>query len=546
MPRFVKNVAVWFMLLTAVMLPVDQAWATSPLQAFTNLMASSGTTMSYNTPGQFNSQARHAFSFGGLDIHIPDDSVQLVSIQPPSFSAGCGGISFQFGGFSFISGAQFSQFIQQAAQGALGYAVLLAIKTLCPQCEAVLSALQKLSAAAQKMATDSCHAGQLAASKIADSLFPGHANPQGAQQQCGVQTTDSGASDNFLNSLAGTACSAVGSMADYLNNLYSQMSPQQKAQSPIGNSTWKALQTLGFLNTEDMEFIMSITGTTIVTADSSSNNLSGQTTGGYKVNPLPSLMTAGQGLNLMMCGPFGATGGTVATADGSYSVPEPGWILNYCQNTIGTDNGQLKKVYICDDGGVTCLHPTPTDPSFLGNDSAVSNEGFLPLVYATLEHGVYEVSNNQPITNDVLALVNSTPFPLYQMMNIAAVYPDVANELMSNGSVIVSGMLARAMLTKVLQEQGSMLGVNTSENNNIEEQGIAKNAQQMRAILSQLDQANQAALNKIQKNMVVEEMLFSNIQQINRQIQTQVMSQGLAGNQAFAVGVFRGAAGALQ
>lgn len=550
MPRFVKKVAAWFMLLVAVLLPAEQAVAASPMQAFTNLMASSGATMSYNSPGQFDSQARHAYSLGGLAIHFPDDTVQFVSIQPPSFSAGCGGISFQFGGFSFISGAQFSQFIQQAAQSALGYAVLLAIKTLCPQCEAVLSALQKLSAAAQKMSTDACHAGQWAASKLANSLWPSHPDPMAAAQKCGDTAADTGVSDNFLNSLASTTCQAInGDLTANINSFFNQEPATEKATDPIGNSTWRALNGLGFLHTSDKELIMSLTGTVVVTASSSTNNIAQQQTGGYKSQPIAPTMKPDQAMTLMMCGTEGFSAGNAISADGKFSVPLPSWYTDFCFKSAG--DGQLPKsmLYCADANGPGDCLDVQSELSSVwaaaNSSSPISQVGFLAVVYATLEQGVAAVTNNQPIPNDVLALVNSTPFPLYQMMNIAAVYPDVAAQLMDNGSIIVAGMMARAMFTSILQEEGTVQGQAT-DNGSAGVPSSAKVVHQMQKLLDSLDQANQAALNKIQKNMVVEQMLYSNIQQINRQIQTQVMSQGLAGNQAFAVGVFRGASGAVQ
>ena len=120
----------------------------------------SGAMATFNDAGTYAAGGRKGFSGGSGVIKFPHKSIQLMSLTPPTFSAGCNGISWSLGGFSFIDGEELMAFIQSAGNGALGQIVLLASKVICAPCAGTIETVQGWSSFMANMATDSCTAGK--------------------------------------------------------------------------------------------------------------------------------------------------------------------------------------------------------------------------------------------------------------------------------------------------------------------------------------------------------------------------------------------------
>ena len=128
----------------------------------------------------------------------------IYSITPPSFSAGCSGISWTFGAIDIISGEELLQFIEGVAAALPGYALQLAIATLCPKCEETITYwLNKANQLALKD-WDSCRTAQALTHETIgtlDDVFEedcstfyaqrdGTSNKK-AQERCGLERTSS-------------------------------------------------------------------------------------------------------------------------------------------------------------------------------------------------------------------------------------------------------------------------------------------------------------------------------------------------------------------
>mgnify|MGYP005847825009 CR=1 FL=1 len=120
----------------------------------------SGAMTSFNAPTKYEGNGRIGASFGSGVVRFPHKSIQLISLTPPSFSAGCNGISWSLGGFSFIDGEELMSFIQSAGNGALGQVVLLATKVICPPCAGTINDVEAMSRWMSKFSADSCQAGK--------------------------------------------------------------------------------------------------------------------------------------------------------------------------------------------------------------------------------------------------------------------------------------------------------------------------------------------------------------------------------------------------
>ncbi|NLC22295.1 MAG: conjugal transfer protein TraH, partial [Halomonadaceae bacterium] len=77
-----------------------QAEANSSLRNEMNKMF--GTMSNATSPGVFETSRRGVISGGSIVARNKIMNTNIVSFQPPSFNAGCGGIDFFGGSFSFI------------------------------------------------------------------------------------------------------------------------------------------------------------------------------------------------------------------------------------------------------------------------------------------------------------------------------------------------------------------------------------------------------------------------------------------------------------
>ena len=84
----------------------------------------------FSEPGVYEGIRRGVVTGGGLNIHNRIVSANLLSIAPPDWRVGCGGIDFFGGSFSFINADQFVQLMRAIAANAAGYAFSIAIDTI--------------------------------------------------------------------------------------------------------------------------------------------------------------------------------------------------------------------------------------------------------------------------------------------------------------------------------------------------------------------------------------------------------------------------------
>jgi len=131
----------WRLLVTLLV-----AWAL-PQAAMADLNGEMNTmfgSMATATPPSLFATARRGVIAGGsLAVRNPIVNTNLVSITPPGFKAGCGGIDFFGGSFSFINAAQFQALLKAIAANAAGYAFELAMNYMCPGCMSTIETLAR-------------------------------------------------------------------------------------------------------------------------------------------------------------------------------------------------------------------------------------------------------------------------------------------------------------------------------------------------------------------------------------------------------------------
>jgi conjugative transfer pilus assembly protein TraH len=207
-------------------------------------------------PSAFSTARRGVLSGGGVDVRNRIVNERLVSFVPPSFEAGCGGIDFFAGSFSFINAAQFTALMRAVAMNAAGYAFQLALRSMCPECASVIETLQRKIQELSQFFANSC---QLAQGIVNDGA-----------RALGVQVNSEA---SLINTISG-----VGDVFQSFTNVTGQSpartavatSPARVEQRIQGNVVWRALRNqsaatwFAFGTDQLLEVMMNVSGTVII------------------------------------------------------------------------------------------------------------------------------------------------------------------------------------------------------------------------------------------------------------------------------------------
>lgn len=530
--------------------------------AFSSLLGGNGAAVNVTGPGRFESGARQTFTAGGLDMRVPRTNTSLFSVTPASYSGGCGGISAHFGGFSFISGDQIEKLFSAIAQGAPGFAISMAIKTLCPQCESVIQAMNRLAQEAAKMSIDSCAVSNRLAAELADGYFDKPGGDDARKNFCSTIETSSGASADWLSSMDSACSSAMKSMQTvnrYLDEMQKTKGDAagpsiaaEKVKTGSGNKTWEILKAI-FPGTDDASIknrlmLLNIVGTQIESSKGGycttySTDMAALASGSNGASLTQAAVEA-SGRKLLDSGKAVANSSTgsvpVYTCMPSLNEKEvmdmflcgtkaPNQdqgvsraVSAYCKNSFATpDAGRGGKiVWDCLDGYDQCLK---MGPRFLSDVNLVTSEGFVVQVNKLLRDAAERVRTDQPVYSgengqQVLSLIQSTPYPIYQVINSAAVYPAAANELLDTMSLLVAENMAYAYFDQFMRlsmtEQFSLNGTLLSRD---EVDRIQRALESFRAL-------NVENRKLIAQNYQVQEAIAANIRTINAAVQRQVLT----------------------
>jgi len=123
-----------------------------------SMFNSLGTLGNVSSPGAFRGQAMNLYTGGSLFMREPSKNYALVRAQLPSLKAGCGGIDLFGGSFSFINKAQFVALLQNIGANAVGYAFKLALQSISPDIDKLLTELQDQINKINTMNINSCEA----------------------------------------------------------------------------------------------------------------------------------------------------------------------------------------------------------------------------------------------------------------------------------------------------------------------------------------------------------------------------------------------------
>ena len=236
----------------------------------------------FTRPGVFESQRRGVISGGSYYEREPVVSTDILSMQLPSVRAGCGGIDFFGGSFSFINADQFVQLLRAVAANAKGYAFQIALEYASPSIANTINYLQSIIQKMNDAFGNSC--------RLAEGIVTDTANALGAdiRNRSSISGTISGLFTDIGSAF--TRSEGTDPISQQTN-----LPPAEKEKF-VGNVVWQQLKNhnvarllVSATNDEEDEYeqIMSITGTAVINDPTDS----GDGEQSNPVSPYPPLIT---------------------------------------------------------------------------------------------------------------------------------------------------------------------------------------------------------------------------------------------------------------
>jgi hypothetical protein len=223
------------------------------MQAMFNDLGALGNVTS---PGAFRGQAMNLYTGGGLMMRAPGRNYPLVNAQLPSLRAGCGGIDLFGGAFSFINKAQFVALLQNIGSNAIGYAFKLALQSISPDIDKLLTELQDQMNKINAMNINSCEAAQ----SLVNGLVGEYDNS--VQSGCANISQYLGSVTDRVDARLTCATNAPSVVKNAANSGDPNI---RNATFVKGNVIWLALnQVGGTISQQEKELIMSVIGSVIL------------------------------------------------------------------------------------------------------------------------------------------------------------------------------------------------------------------------------------------------------------------------------------------
>jgi conjugative transfer pilus assembly protein TraH len=401
-----------------------------------------GTLGNVTTPGAFRGQAMNLYTGGSLMMRSPGRNYPLVQAQLPSLRAGCGGIDLYGGAFSFINKQQFIALLQNIGSNAMGYAFKLALQSISPDIDKLLTELQDQINKINAMNINSCEAAQALVNGVVgeydNSIQSGCAN---ISQYLGSVSDRADARLACASNAPAVVTTAANSNDPNVRN----------ATFVKGNVTWLALnQVGGSISQQEKELIMSVIGTVILYPPADDGS------GATPRYAEPTIV----GLRDLLLG----------------------------RGASATDGNVDIEVYVCDEPA-ECLNPTRT---------TVSARPFTRLVAERLRRMSDNIATRSPQAPADIGFVNNTTEPVYKMLSVATAVPgsSTAETLIETYKDVIALDYAETFLNRAIRQALSALS-QALKRTGIEQQYIDAIRENAKEAQRQLLAEKQAAYAKV-------------------------------------------------
>ena len=357
-----------------------------------------GSLGNVTSPGAFRGQAMNLYTGGSLMMRAPGRNYPLVNAQLPSLKAGCGGIDIFGGAFSFINKEQFVALLRNIGSNAMGYAFKLALQSISPDIDKLLTELQDQINKINSMNINSCEAAQALVNGVVgeydQSIMSGCAN---ISQYLGTVTDRVDARFTCATNAPAVVKNAADSGDPNVRN----------ATFVKGNVIWMALnQVAGTISREEKELIMSVIGSVILYPPADDGS------GAAPRYLEPTIV----GLRDLLLG----------------------------RGASATEGNVDVEVYVCDEV-VECLNPTRTP---------VSVKPFTRLVTERLRRMSENIATRSGQTAADIGFINNTTEPVYKMLAVASAVPgsNTAETLIETYKDVIALDYAETFLSRAIRQ----------------------------------------------------------------------------------------------
>lgn len=224
-------------------------------KAFESLGMVSNTT----TAGGYQNQSGGYYTGGSVFARSSVNTAKVYALQMPRFRAGCGGIDFFKGGFSFINGDQFKNLIRSIPGNASGYAIQLAIDTVSPMVGMEIKDLLAKVQTATNANINSCEA----AATLVGGVWP--QSNASSQLLCGAMSKDLGLATDWVEARQHCGEKFNPDEAKSGPDNGGVLTPYKAQLGSEFNIVWKAINNNAFLSADKelAQFFMTVTGTIV-------------------------------------------------------------------------------------------------------------------------------------------------------------------------------------------------------------------------------------------------------------------------------------------
>jgi len=255
------------------------AWS-APASAtswMTDFYTTAGGSMNVTPGAVYQTQTTNVISGGGFAMRAPRKNVQFLTVTPPGYKAGCGGIDFWAGSFGFINKEQLVQFLRNIGQNALGLFFQLALKSMAPEVAATIEVMQDWAQRINQFNMNSC---EMAQQFINEDNFSFAIREEGKERAAAIKDWGGEVADRFLGKLS-TRDSAANTRAT--NEAAKTANPDEWKLDYAYNTniTWKLLGRISGMSDQEKELIMSLVGTTITSKANDSKGAESPITKGF-------------------------------------------------------------------------------------------------------------------------------------------------------------------------------------------------------------------------------------------------------------------------
>lgn len=196
--------------------------------------------------GSISTRGGTVFTGGSFTARFNQPNIQVMSWEPPSASAGCGGLDMTAGSFGFMSKDEIVQVGRAVAQGAAAYFFNMAIGSICPTCQEQIESIQNKIQRLNTFAKNACQNTQ---SFLANKFESEEAAKSSADKEAGEQ-------GNFISTGLGYVDSGMGWILN--DESKSSFGDSVNTEASKGNSVFDLVNELGPVSIGDFDYFSDI------------------------------------------------------------------------------------------------------------------------------------------------------------------------------------------------------------------------------------------------------------------------------------------------